>query len=222
MAAVLDEDALFRRHLRLRRGEIDRGVKPRYSKRRVKISAFTLLSQANIEIKTNLNYEIKHPQPAEPGESRRASCRALHAHIFLSSGRHAHPARQCCDTVCCDNSRRLGAFAPVRDGPSVEPDVLALVPYQGGQRGPLNRVRAISPGPAKKLAAFLQDKMTYLADFVAEVGAERMITLTLHTGNEAAALRPVKAIGSADYQIVSCVKATEAVEPMRSFFCGGK
>jgi hypothetical protein len=27
-----------------------------------------------------------------------------------------------------------------------------------------------------------------LADFVAEVGAERMITLTLHTPNEAAAL----------------------------------
>jgi len=41
---------------------------------------------------------------------------------------------------------------------------------------------------SEELTVFLRCEVTRLADFVAEVGAERMITLTLHTPNEAAAL----------------------------------
>ena len=45
-----------------------------------------------------------------------------------------------------------------------------------------------SSGSWNVYAPFVRCMSLLLADFVAEVGAERMITLTLHTPNEAAAL----------------------------------
>jgi hypothetical protein len=45
---------------------------------------------------------------------------------------------------------------------------------------------SVVPHGRYQIAALRQ--VTFRADFVAEVGAERMITLTLHTPNEAAAL----------------------------------